>query len=207
MTTRNTSTLGLLFALTLAGVPVTYAQISGEDRPDRAEKRAEIMEDRQANRQAQFCERFGATADKMLEKMEQHRNRYTERREERTQNREERADAADSRLSQIRSNQDAKRNESYQRLEGVADTDAKKAALKKFQETVEEAVETRRDAVDAAMNSFREGVQGSVSGGKETRTTVTERRRAIVLAGPIRRRCGLSFARASRPPGMACRPN
>lgn len=118
--------------------------------------------------QGEFCGRFAETTGDIATKMAGIRTRAEERRENRTGSMEDRRDTRDENLSGIRSTQDARRVEWYEKLEARATTDERQDAVRKFGQTVDTAVETRRDAVDAAMFAFRSEVDSLVSGKRDS---------------------------------------
>jgi FAD/FMN-containing dehydrogenase len=74
----------------------------------------------------------------------------------------------DAKLEEARSEADQLRSEEYVRLLARADGDKEQAAVKDYQQQVEDAVEARRDAIDAAIVKFRTGVDGLIAKRKKT---------------------------------------
>lgn len=118
--------------------------------------------------QGEFCGRFAETTGNIAEKMSGVRTEIDELKGNREATMEDRRDTRDESLNGIRSMQDARRVEWYAKLEARATTDRQKDAVREFEKTVDASVETRRDAVDAAIAVFRSGVDSLVSGKKNS---------------------------------------
>jgi len=84
-------------------------------------------------------------------KLEQKRERITERIEERRQERDER-------YEEKKAKWDANRAEHFAKLDEKAETDEQKEITTEFQEAVVAAIRIRRDAVYAAIQQFRQGL-------------------------------------------------
>jgi hypothetical protein len=153
-----------------------------EDRTNRqAERqteRAAAMEERQENREAKkeemqvkrqelFCSNFADHAAKIASNMEERRNAFEDRKTNRAGTVDENRDNRDGKLEDKRSDADERRSEMYAKLEGKADTDAEKAAVDVFKQTIEKAVDVRRDAVNTAIADFRTGVDAAVATRKD----------------------------------------
>lgn len=146
-----------------AANPVTNARrIIGDVRQKVEAKQEEIR----IQVQGEFCGTFAETTGNIAEKLSGVRSKIEDFRENREGAMEDRRDTRDENLNEIRSEQDARRVEWYGKLEVRAKTDDEKDAVKEFEKTVDAAVETRRDAVDAARETFRSGVDALVAGKK-----------------------------------------
>ncbi|NTW45920.1 MAG: hypothetical protein HGB18_02570 [Candidatus Moranbacteria bacterium] len=132
--------------------------------------------------QGEFCGRFADVTARMAERMTEAENRVSDRIRNREGSVEDRRDTRDEELSAIRSRQDARRIEWYGKLVDRALSDEQKEAVEKFRKTVDQAVEDRRDAVDAAIAAFRSGVDSLVSGKKGVAEDAVEEFRKSVDA-------------------------
>ena len=90
---------------------------------------------------------FGNNSVKLEQKRERIRERVEERREER-----------DQRYEEKKAKWDANRAEHFAKLNEMAGTDEQKEVTTEFQEAVVEAIRARRDAVYAAIQEFRQGL-------------------------------------------------
>lgn len=143
---------------------------TAEDRVEALEARqADIAEHKEEIKDRiteQFCERFGDTFTKMAERMERAENKLRERHENRKGDWEARFNDRDGKLGELRTEQDARREEWYGKLDDLAETDEQQEAVDTFREAVDAAVDTRREAVDAARDTFRDGIE-ELSNGRE----------------------------------------
>lgn len=157
-----------IFLLVVSGILVsagTFAQNNpANSRKDQAVKNNTVSPGagRSDNAGQNFCDRFSALADDLNQKVEQQRNRIQTRQEERFTNWASRSSEVDANLDMARDNWDENREEQFTALENRAQTEEQKKAVSEFEATVRVAVETRRAAVDAAMNTFREQVKNSI---------------------------------------------
>lgn len=101
--------------------------------------------------------------DAVLEYLKEHENTLAEAR-----------NVADAELGESRSKSDQRRSEWYERLFDRAKTDTEKDAQVAFKQTVEKALEKRRDVVDEAMVVFRTGVDGTIEERKVSMEAVKE---------------------------------
>lgn len=115
----------------------------------------------------EFCNKFSEKASALAERLVERQTKVTNFINEHESLLGERRDNRDADLADHRSKADQKRSEWYARLQDRADTDAKKDAVLKFKQTVEDAVDTRRETVDAAIAAFRNGVDTAIAGRKD----------------------------------------
>lgn len=159
-------------------VPMTASAVTASTDPasrgevrsvmqETGERRTERMDDAKERMQAMFCSRFTDAATKIGSGMAEGRGRFEKRRDNRLDDVEDGRSSRDAKFEDKRSDADGDRSEMYANLEAKADTDAKKEALSDFKKTIEEAVDDRRDAVDAALLAFRTGVDAAIAGRKD----------------------------------------
>jgi Na+-translocating ferredoxin:NAD+ oxidoreductase RNF subunit RnfB len=115
----------------------------------------------------EFCNKFSEKASAIAERLAERQTKVTNFINEHESLLGERRENRDADLAELRSKADQKRSEWYARLEDKADTDGKKDAVLKFKQTVEDAVDTRRETVDAAIAAFRNGVDTAIAGRKD----------------------------------------
>lgn len=134
---------------------------------ERANEREAKREEREADREKKFCTRFTEIVEKMSNRMEERGSKIKENVSNRETNMDEKREERDNKLDGNRDEQDARRAKLYAELEARADTDAEKAAVVTFKETMDDLVKTRRAAVDAAITAFRSGVDASIATKKD----------------------------------------
>lgn len=105
-----------------------------------------------------FCAALGETKKQLSEGVAAKEKRVSEYVDGLSQQLEDERNGRDAKLEEARSEADQKRSEWYARLEDRAIGDDQKDAVVKYKQTVEEAADDRRDAVDAAIAEFRKGV-------------------------------------------------
>ena len=93
-------------------------------------------------------QKFGNQNAKLEQKREQIKERIEERREER-----------DQRYEEKKAKWDANRAEHFAKLDEKAGTDEQKEVTTEFQQAVVAAIIIRRDAVNAAIQEFRQGLE------------------------------------------------
>ena len=74
----------------------------------------------------------------------------------------------DQELAANRAKWDQQRQDNFAKLEAKATTDAQKAAVKTYEQTITDAITKRREANDAARTTFRKGVDDAVANQKST---------------------------------------
>jgi hypothetical protein len=105
-----------------------------------------------------FCAALGETKKQLSEGVAAKEKRVSEYIDGLAQQLEDERNGRDAKLEEARSEADQKRSEWYARLEDRAKGDDQKDAVVKYKQRVEEAVDDRRDAVDAAIAEFRKSV-------------------------------------------------
>lgn len=132
--------------------------VSTENQNQGQEKREEIR----TEMQAKMCERLGGFISKMDERISQGENKVQNRHQERLTNWEDRQNEVEANLAQFRNQRDTNIEAHFKALEERVKTEEQKKAVANFEETVQKAIETRRNAVDAAMDDFRDGVKKAI---------------------------------------------
>ncbi len=116
----------------------------------------------------EFCNKFSDKADAIASRLAERQTKVTDFVNGQESRQDELRNNRDADLTEHRSRADEKRNEWYARLEDRADTDGEKDAVVKFKQAAEDAVDTRRNAVDAAISVFRKGVDMAIVGRKDS---------------------------------------
>lgn len=130
----------------------------------------------------EFCAKFSEKADAIASRLAERQSKVTDFINEHESRIDERRDDRDANLAERRSKADQKRSEWYARLEDKADTDAKKDAVLKFKQAVEDAVDARREEVSAAIAAFRKGVDDAIIGRKDSMKSARDTFKASVDA-------------------------
>ena len=170
---------GFVFGLALVQVIALAPYASAIENPDwqnkrqdnRADRKAlmeENKESRQANRQEASCERITIASQNHVQKFDERKSKFGEIFGDKMTVFEDRRDDHDAKLNDSREKQDERRAEMYMKLEALAKTDAQKAAVETFKETVEKAVDNRREAINEAIDAFRKDVDTLVASKKTT---------------------------------------
>lgn len=105
-----------------------------------------------------FCAALGETKNQLSEGVAAKEKRVSEYFDGLSQQLEDERNGRDAKLEAARSEADQARSLGYARLEDRVKGDNQKDAVVKYKQTVEEAVDDRRDAVDAAIAEFRKSV-------------------------------------------------
>lgn len=160
----------IAFAATIlfsSSVSAESAKISTESiKSERAEAlntkkemAAEKKEEALANRQAKFCDRVSDLVSKLTARFSERKEKIQTRAQNRFSQWEENQSERDAKLADFRVKRDAIIEEHFEKLEARAQTDKQKEAVAEFKKTVLAAVETRRDAIDVAIQAFRDGMK------------------------------------------------
>lgn len=149
-------------ACSLPGVALAMPVIDSSSlnlKPDMLQKLPLIPPAITGNTEA-FCAGFGAAGTEIKKTLQERSQDLIDRLDQSQKRRGERRDARDAKLSDARNSADERRGEWYVRLEERAKGDDQKDAVVAFKQTIEKAVEARREAIDAAITAFRKGVDG-----------------------------------------------
>lgn len=112
---------------------------------------------------AGFCKGLAAMAAKVEERVAAGTSAIAAKRAEAQTRLDERKTSHDTKLAEARAKEDEMRDERVADLEVIADTDAEKQALEKFQADVAAAVTVRRAATDLANEAFRDGLKAKIA--------------------------------------------
>lgn len=112
-----------------------------------------------ANLQEKFCAGFADAIANMNGRIDEAKKKLQDRRDTREEGWTSRWENQDAKLGQLRTEQDARREEWYAELDSADLSDAQQEALKTFRETVDTAVDDRRSSVDTANAAFRDAVE------------------------------------------------
>ena len=110
-----------------------------------------------------FCAALGETKNQLSEGVAAKEKRVSEYVDGLSQQLEDERNGRDAKLEEARSEADQKRSEWYARPEDRAKGDDAEDAVVRYQKRVEEAVDDRRDALDAAIAEFRKSVDELVA--------------------------------------------
>lgn len=112
---------------------------------------------------AALCSAFDATKKKLSETAAAKEKNVTEYIEGLAGKEEDKRNSRDAKLEEARSEADQTRSLGYAKLMERAKNDDQKDAVKKYQNTIEESIDDRRDSVDAAIAEFRKGMDALVA--------------------------------------------
>lgn len=146
--------LGTLAVLALVVPMSTYAAFG----------RGNSGEDKGLKSGGMFCENIEKISSKITEDMSSKSEKFEGKKETRFGHIDERRGARDNKRIQNRSEIDVKRDVKVDALLAKADTDAERAAVAKFEATLNDAAAKRRASVDAAVKTFRAGVDEILNG-------------------------------------------
>lgn len=136
--------LGILSIVSLI-LPVTsYAA------PERENKKLQIG--------GMFCENIETLESKIETQISEKSGKFEGKKDVRIAKIDTRRDVRDEKRAQNRSEIDIKRDTKVDALMEKADNDAERTAVLNFEETLKDAVATRRSSVDSAVKIFRAGV-------------------------------------------------
>ncbi len=119
---------------------------------------AELPESLQRTNGEAFCSAFSETKMRLNGVVASKEQNVSEYIDGLAQTLEDERNSRDAKLEEARSEADQRRSVGYARLMEQAENDEEKDAVAKYQQTIEEAVDDRRDSVDAAITEFRKGV-------------------------------------------------
>ncbi len=150
---KNILILGLVFSL----LPVSvFAREDESERGGRFER--EGRSEMKRSRGVDFCQNIDAIAAKISSDLGNKDSRFDDRKEERSKKIYDKRTTRDVVREEKRSERDDKHDTRIEALMAKADTDAERAAVEKFKQTLEEATKVRREAIDVAVETFRAGV-------------------------------------------------
>ena len=138
--------LALLFVTVILAPALILAQQKGNSNGNG--KTAKGFCDRVSKISSDTGQKFGNSNAKLEQKRERIRERIEERREKRDQGYEEK-----------KAKWDANRAEHFAKLDEKAVTDEQEEVTTEFQQAVNAAIRIRRDAVNAAIQEFRQGIE------------------------------------------------
>ncbi|MEP7162430.1 MAG: hypothetical protein ABI747_01560 [Candidatus Moraniibacteriota bacterium] len=121
-----------------------------------------------------FCADFTSTQAKIAKEFSEKRGKLDVFLKDKDQNLDDERNARDAKLEEARSKADQRRSEWYLRLEARAKTDDEKDAVTKFKQTVEKAVENRRESIDDAIADFRKSVDSALTSRQSSMETTRD---------------------------------
>ena len=129
-----------------------------EAQEERKLDREQLLEERQEEQIERFCERFSETRLKLSENMIDRVSRYDGRVDNRLDRLTARYNEQDVRLAKHRELLEEKYGDFFDRLEEGASSDNERDRLEDLRKTFFDALYTRYDSVDVALDSYRTGV-------------------------------------------------
>ncbi len=120
---------------------------------------------------ANFCARINDASKKFTEQIKDIETKNAEALSKKSENLEQRESQVNAKKAEARFKSDSKRVANWGKMETQARNDEQKAALATYKTTVEQALETRRIAVDTAITTYQTGVTSILSGHTASVTT------------------------------------
>lgn len=165
--TKNKTTIAFLSScLLFAGVAGAANNANNPDIESKKDQMQQIKDDRKEANQDRICDRMEELAGKIQTKLKTRNENRQQLRTESENRLQIRLQERESALNERRQIRDQYRNEFYANLQERAKGQQQEEAVSEFKNTVEDAVEARRDAVDAALDAFSNGVQQSIDSRK-----------------------------------------
>ena len=153
-------------ALTFVFPSVSLAIGNAPSQEARDARKAEIQEARDAKKEEIQANRTEKTCATITSQAEQIQNRLTERIAKLTQKRTETENNIQERVAQRATKRIERRTKweevkttNWEKLQSKAQTDEQKSAVAKFIETMQTAVKTKNDAIDAILTQLRAEIQ------------------------------------------------
>lgn len=154
----------LAFAFALPSVSSAIGNESAQ--ADREAKKAEIQAQRDARKEEIQTQKTEKTCAMLTKQAEQIQNRLTERIAKLAQKRTETQTNINERIAQRTAKRTERRTKweetktiNWEKLQNKAQNDEQKAAVAKFIQTMQTAVKTKNDAVDAILTQLRAEIQ------------------------------------------------
>ena len=148
--------LALLFLVIILAPVLILAEQKGNGNGNGNGNEAKGFCSRVSKISSDTGQRFGNRNTKLEQKREQIRERIEERRQER-----------DQRYEEKQAKWDANRADHFAKLDEKAGTEEQKQVTSEFQQAVVAAIRIRRDAVYAAIQEFRQGIEDAKIARKE----------------------------------------
>lgn len=165
--TKNKTTIAFLSScLLFAGVAGAANNANNSDIESKKDQMQQIKDDRKAANQDRICDKMEELAGKIQTKLKMRSENRQQIRTESEKQLETKMQEREDALTQRRQVRDQYRSEFYDRLQEKAKNQQQEAAVLEFKNTIENAINTRREAVDAALDIFHDGVQQAVDSRK-----------------------------------------
>ncbi|HBO16491.1 MAG: Chromatin assembly factor-1 p180 subunit [Candidatus Moranbacteria bacterium GW2011_GWE2_35_2-] len=165
--TKNKTTIVFFsFCLLFAGVAGAANNANNSNIEDKKDQMQQIKDDRKATSQDRICDRMEELEGKIQTKLKTRSENRQQFRIESEKQLEAKLQEREDELTQRRQVRDQYRSEFYARLQERVNNQQQKDAVSEFKNVVENAVNTRREAVDDALDIFHDGVQQAVDSRK-----------------------------------------
>jgi len=124
-----------------------------------------------ATSSANFCARINDASKKFTEQIKDIETKNADALSKKSENLAQRESQVNAKKAEARFKSDSKRVANWGKMEAQVKNDEQKAALATYKTTVEQALETRRIAVDTAVTTYQTGVTSILSGHTASVTT------------------------------------
>ncbi|MDX9913958.1 MAG: hypothetical protein RBS77_05255 [Candidatus Moranbacteria bacterium] len=167
---NNIKFLSLATVAVLSGISISSVQAVGPNKSDTMDERKAAVEDKKVEK---MCTRLDNAISRLEEKIENEGTKLRERSENRVREMKELGTTKNDELEQRRTIRDENRERFFMELEDqTGDNQEKKAAVEKFRNTVESAIRTRREAIDAAKDDMNKGIELAIQARTSTMTAL-----------------------------------
>lgn len=140
----------------VAFVPINVLAIEGSST-DTTEKKKQSLTQTEVKKRAtkEKCQSLDKISTRITEQLSQRTSKVEEKRAEITAKFNQRQDEREAELAKKRAEWDEKRKENFDKLNAKAETDAQKEAVEIYITAMTDAIDKRRDANDAAFETFQ----------------------------------------------------
>lgn len=111
-----------------------------------------------------FCARISTVSTKVADQITEAEAKQSKKQEDRSTNIAKKEGDADARRAVGRTTADGKRASNWDKMATKAKTDAQKAAVATYKQTIQDAVTARRTSVDTAVKAYRDGLTSAMTG-------------------------------------------
>jgi hypothetical protein len=163
--------VGLSLAFGVAVPVAVYAR--GNDNQSSTDTRVETTTDKQGGSGSNFCSKLTSDDTEIEHGLSEKKGQKDAAETKRSQDVASDRAKWDQELKDNRTKWDAERQADFAKLEAKATTPAQTAAVKAYETTITNAVNTRRKANDTARAAFRAGVDNAIAAQKSTVSSQT----------------------------------
>ena len=168
------SFFSLAFISPLISLAVTNTTATANQAPLTVKKEAFGKTPVNSNKEATQTKKVTNICQAITTQAEKVKNRFTNKTNQQNQKRnalktkiEQARKTRLEKINQRRKNREIKLNEAWGKLEGKAQTDEQKVAVKKFEQSIQDAINIRNEAMDKLITDFRTAVKNKLLARKD----------------------------------------